>query len=155
VNMVVANNTIRLGEIQNHIMADNTMFNNIHSVALSTLDRVFRRNSERVKEQRHEYVQVSTLLWIYYHISTAYTHYSTVIRCIVPHHIDCSRSVTYGLFQRVLELEVAAIQHVYIYIDESGVHLTKRRGRGQNIIGHRAIVNVPGRRGGNITMCSR
>lgn len=76
-NIVVANNTIRLREIQNHIIADNTIFNNIHQVGLSTLDRVlqrnriqmkqvyrapFERNSERVKEQRYEYVQVSTIL---------------------------------------------------------------------------------------------
>ncbi|XP_041118603.1 uncharacterized protein LOC121322555 [Polyodon spathula] len=125
--MVVANNTIRLREIQNHIIADKTIFNNIHQVGLSTLDRVlqrnriqmkqvyrmpFERNSERVKEQRYEYVQ------------------------------------------RVLELDAAAIQHVYIYIDEAGFNLAKRRGRGRNIIGHRAIVNVPGQRGGNITMCT-
>jgi hypothetical protein len=33
-----------------------------------------------------------------------------------------------------------------------GFNRAKRRGRGQNIIGHSAIVNVPGQRGGNITM---
>ena len=74
-NMVVANNTIRLREIQNHIIADNTIFNNIHQVGLSTLDRVLQhnrirmkqvygepleRNSDRVKEQHYKYVQVST-----------------------------------------------------------------------------------------------
>ncbi|XP_029571765.1 uncharacterized protein LOC115163746 [Salmo trutta] len=69
----------------------------------------FERNSERVKEQRYEYVQ------------------------------------------RVLELDAAAIQHVYIYIDEAGFNLAKRRGWRRNIIDHRAIVNVPGQRGGNIT----
>lgn len=125
VNIVVANNIIRLWEIQNHIIADNTIFNNIHQVGLSTLDRVlqrnrirmkhvymvpFERNLERVKEQRYEYVQ------------------------------------------RVLELDAAAIQHVYIYIDEAGFNLAKRRGRWRNIIGHRAIANVPGQRGGNITV---
>ena len=50
VNMVVANNTIRLGEIQNHINADNTIFNNIHQVGLSTLDRVLQRNRIRMKQ---------------------------------------------------------------------------------------------------------
>ncbi|XP_041102761.1 uncharacterized protein LOC121314041 [Polyodon spathula] len=55
---------------------------------------------------------------------------------------------------KVLELDASAIQHVYIYIDEAGFNLAKRRGRGRNIIGHRAIVNVPGQRGGNITMCA-
>ncbi|XP_066545881.1 uncharacterized protein LOC136712949 isoform X2 [Amia ocellicauda] len=125
--MVVANNTSRLREIQNHIIADNTIFKNIHQVGLSTLVRVlqrnrirmkqvyrvpFERNSERVKEQRYEYVQ------------------------------------------RVLELDAAVVQHVYIYIDEAGFNLVKRRGQGRTIIGHCAIVNVPGQRGGNITMCA-
>ncbi|XP_016366756.1 uncharacterized protein LOC107707284 [Sinocyclocheilus rhinocerous] len=37
-------------------------------------------------------------------------------------------------------------------MDEAGFNLTKRRRRGRNIIGHRATVDVPGQRGGNITM---
>ncbi|XP_039672067.1 insertion element IS630 uncharacterized 39 kDa protein-like [Perca fluviatilis] len=72
----------------------------------------FERNSERVKELQHNYVQ------------------------------------------RVLELEVAAVEHQFIFIDEVGFNLTKRRKRGRNIIGQRAIVEVPGQRGGNITMCA-
>lgn len=35
----------------------------------------------------------------------------------------------YEYVQRVLELDAAAIQHVYIYIDEAGFNLAKRRGR--------------------------
>ncbi len=58
------------------------------------------------------------------------------------------------VFQRVLELEVAAVEHQFIFIDEAGFNLTKRRKRGRNIIGQRAIVEVPGQRGGNITMCA-
>ncbi len=46
------------------------------------------------------------------------------------------------------------IQHEFIYVDEAGFNLTRTRRRGRNIIGHRAIVNVPGQRGGNITLCS-
>ena len=42
----------------------------------------------------------------------------------------------------------------YIYIDEVGFNLVKRRRRGRNVIGQRAIVEVPGQRGGNITMCA-
>ena len=57
-------------------------------------------------------------------------------------------------FQRLLELKVAAVEHQLIFIDEVGFNLTKRRRRGRNIIGHRAIVEVPGQRGGNITMCA-
>ncbi len=46
------------------------------------------------------------------------------------------------------------MEHQFIFIDEAGFNLTKRRKRGKNIIGQRAIVEVPGQRGGNITMCA-
>ena len=58
------------------------------------------------------------------------------------------------VFQRVLELEVAAVEHQFVFIDEVGFNLTKRGRRGRNIIGQRAIIEVPGLRGGNITMCA-
>ncbi|XP_072554161.1 uncharacterized protein [Paramormyrops kingsleyae] len=127
INMVLANNAIRLREIQSHIVRDDTVFGNIRQVALSTLARVlqrhqvrmkqiyrvpFERNSERVKELRHNYVQT------------------------------------------VLEMDSNVIPHEFIFIDEAGFNLTRTRRRGRNIIGHRAIVNVPGVRGGNITMCA-
>ncbi len=44
--------------------------------------------------------------------------------------------------------------HEYMYMDESGFNLTERRRRGRNVIGHRAIVGVPGQRGGNVTLCA-
>lgn len=44
--------------------------------------------------------------------------------------------------------------HEFIYIDEAGFDLSKTRRRGRNIIGQRAIVHVPGQRGGNITLCA-
>ncbi len=44
------------------------------------------------------------------------------------------------------------MNHTFIYMDEAGFNLTKCRRRGRNIIGHRATVDVPGQRGGNITM---
>ncbi len=40
-----------------------------------------------------------------------------------------------------------------LYVDEAGFNLAKTR-RGRNVIGHRAIINVPGQRGGNITLCA-
>ncbi len=73
-NMVIANNSIRLREIQNAIRNDNNVFVNINSVSISTIDRVlkihqmnmkqlykvpFERNSERVKELGYQYVQVN------------------------------------------------------------------------------------------------
>jgi hypothetical protein len=51
-------------------------------------------------------------------------------------------------------MDAEEIPHEFIYIDEAGFNLTKARRRGRNIIGHRAIINVPGQRGGNITLCA-
>ncbi len=42
--------------------------------------------------------------------------------------------------------------HEQFFVDEAGFNLNKTRRRGRNIIGHRAIINVPGQRGGNISM---
>ncbi|XP_058613467.1 uncharacterized protein LOC131528401 [Onychostoma macrolepis] len=54
----------------------------------------------------------------------------------------------------VLQMDGEEIQHEFIYVDEAGFNLTRTRRRGRNIIDHRAIVNVPGQRGGNITLCA-
>ncbi len=72
--MVVANNAIKLHEIQTRIVVDHEIFdNNIDSISLITITRTlskhrvrmkqlytvpFERNSERVKELRRQYVQV-------------------------------------------------------------------------------------------------
>ncbi|KAK0149246.1 hypothetical protein N1851_000002 [Merluccius polli] len=126
VDMVVANNAIKLREIQTAVIADQGTFQNINSVSVSTIDRVlkknhlamkqlyrvpFQRNSEMVKEARFQYVQ------------------------------------------RIMELEAEG-PHTFIFVDEAGFNLTKVRRRGRNIIGHRATVTVPGQRGANITMCA-
>lgn len=73
VEMVVANNEIKLHEIQTRIVADHEIFDNIGSISLTTITRTlskhrvrmkqlytvpFERNSERVKELRRQYVQV-------------------------------------------------------------------------------------------------
>jgi hypothetical protein len=73
VEMVVANNAIKLHEIQTRIVADHEIFVNIDNISLTTITctlskhRVrmkqlytvpFERNSERVKELRRQYVQV-------------------------------------------------------------------------------------------------
>nr|XP_024654061.1 uncharacterized protein LOC106675295 [Maylandia zebra] len=127
VNMVIANNVIRLQEIQRRVIEDDHLFRGINAISLSTIDRIlrknqfrmkqayrvpFERNSDRVKNQRVEYVQ------------------------------------------RIFEIEGRPVPHEIIFVDEAGFNLTKRRKRGRNIIGHRAIVNVPGQRGGNVTMCA-
>ncbi|XP_078025794.1 uncharacterized protein LOC144463914 [Epinephelus lanceolatus] len=127
VDMVRENNTIKLREIQQKIIEDHVNFEGINSVSLSTVDRVlkcnrlrmkqvhrvpFERNSDRVKEQRFQYVQ------------------------------------------RVFQLDAMERPHEYIYMDEARFNLTKRRRRGRSVIGQRAIVGVPGQRGGNFTLCA-
>lgn len=72
-DMVVANNAIRLREIRAAVIADQGTFRNINNVSLTTIDRVlrrnhvamkqlyrvpFQRNSEVVKEARCQYVEV-------------------------------------------------------------------------------------------------
>lgn len=73
VDMVVANNAIKLHELQSRIVEDNDMFENVHSISITAIARTlskhrvrmkqlytvpFERNSERVKELRQQYVQV-------------------------------------------------------------------------------------------------
>ncbi|XP_078019105.1 uncharacterized protein LOC144458964 [Epinephelus lanceolatus] len=73
VNLVRANNAIRLHQLQQQILADRQVFNNINQVSITTIRRIlvkhnmtikqlyrvpFERNGVRVKELRHEYVQV-------------------------------------------------------------------------------------------------
>ncbi len=53
-----------------------------------------------------------------------------------------------------MELEANQAPHEFIYIDEAGFNLAKRRRRGRNVIGKRATVDVPAQRGANITMCA-
>ncbi|XP_044040880.1 uncharacterized protein LOC122870620 [Siniperca chuatsi] len=62
------------------------------------------------------------------------------------------KELRYQYVQRIMELEASEPPHSFLYMDEAGFNLTKRRRRGRNIIGHRATVDVPGQRGGNITM---
>ena len=74
VNLVRANNAIRLHQLQQQILADGQVFNNINRVSITTIRRILvkhnmtmkqlyrvplERNGVGVKERRHEYVQVS------------------------------------------------------------------------------------------------
>lgn len=74
-------------------------------------------------------------------------HYSML------HKKSCYISLSLSL-KRILELEAREPLHTFIYIDEAGFNLAKGRRRGRNIIGQRATTDVPGQRGGNITMCA-
>ncbi|XP_073704232.1 uncharacterized protein [Garra rufa] len=127
IEMVRENNAIRLRELQQRIIEDRNVFNHINRVSISTLSRIlkkhnfrmkqlyrvpFERNSVRVKDLRHDYVQT------------------------------------------VLDFDAAELPHEFIYVDEAGFNLAKTRRRGRNVVGQRAVVNVPGQRGGNITLCA-
>ncbi len=109
-NMVLENNAITLRQIQRKIIENNDMFQNIDRVSLSTLDRVlgrshlrmkqvyrvpFERNSERVKELRYNYVQVSPTIDAYsQHYTVNYTYFNIVIIMIVLHNSDHSMSIS-------------------------------------------------------------
>ncbi|XP_035656281.2 uncharacterized protein LOC118402297 [Oncorhynchus keta] len=124
VNLVLENNEIRLREIQSHIIQDNTIFNNIQRVSLSTLARILTRNQIRMKQLYK-----------------------------VPFERNSQRNKEFrrAYVDGVLEMDAHAIPHEFIFIDEAGFNLAKTRRRGRNVIGHRAIIDVPGQRGGNIT----
>lgn len=77
--MVVANNALTIRQIRNTIINDQVTFPNILTVGQATVDRVlrrnalrmkqiyrvpFNRNSDSVKDLRHDYVQVSLTLYI-------------------------------------------------------------------------------------------
>ncbi len=76
-NMVLENNAITLRQIQRKIIENNDMFQNIDRVSLYRVLRrnhlrmkqvyrvPFERNSERVKELRYNYVQVSPTIDAY------------------------------------------------------------------------------------------
>ncbi|XP_025758063.1 uncharacterized protein LOC112843505 isoform X2 [Oreochromis niloticus] len=125
VDLVRADNAIRLHQLRKKILADRQVFNNINHVSITTIRRIlgkhsitmkqlyrvpFERNSDRVKGLRAEY--------------------------------------------RILAMDGAAQPHELIFIDEAGFDLCKTRRQGRNVIGQRAIVHVPGQRGGNITLCA-
>eukprot|EP00064_Thunnus_orientalis_P009203 superscaffoldBa00001156_g9226 len=64
------------------------------------------------------------------------------------------KELRYDYVQRVLDLDATAVELELIFTDEVGFNLAKRRGRGRNVIGQRATVEVPCQRGGNITTCA-
>ncbi|XP_060716614.1 insertion element IS630 uncharacterized 39 kDa protein-like [Tachysurus vachellii] len=125
--MVVQNNTLRLQEIQQRITQDNQLFHNIHQCSRSTIDRVLRRNAIRMKQ---------------------------VYKVPFERNSVRVKELRFQFVQRILELDSSATHYEYLYIDEAGFNLQKKRRRGRNVIGHRATVNVPGQRGGNITLCA-
>ncbi|CAM4609007.1 unnamed protein product [Leuciscus chuanchicus] len=127
VDMVRENNVIKLREIRDKVIADNVNFEGIDDVSLATIDRVLRRQKMRMKQV-----------------------YRVPFECNSARHKD----LRYEYVQRILQLDAMARPHEYLFLDEAGFNLQKRRQRGRNIIGQRAITEVPGQRGGNITLCA-
>ncbi|XP_032362812.1 uncharacterized protein LOC116674448 [Etheostoma spectabile] len=127
VNMVLANNAITLNQLQANIVNNHVGFNNIHQVSTSTLARILIKNHIQMKQ---------------------------IYRVPFERNSERVKRLRHDYAERVLQMDGEEIQHEFIYVDEAGFNLTRTRRRGRNIIGHRAIVNVPGQRGGNRTLCA-
>ncbi|XP_067220390.1 uncharacterized protein [Chanodichthys erythropterus] len=112
-------NLIRLREIRDKVIADNVNFESIDDVSLATIDRVLRRQKMRMKQV-----------------------YRVPFECNSARHKD----LRYEYVQRILQLDAMARPHEYLFLDEAGFNLQKRRQRG--------LTEVPGQRGGNITLCA-
>ncbi|XP_039528626.1 uncharacterized protein LOC120479865 [Pimephales promelas] len=113
VNMVLQNNLIRLREIKQRVEEDNENFEGINSVSLSTIDRVLKRNLISLKQ--------------------AY-------RGPFERNSERVKELRYQYVQRMFQLDSIERPHECIFLDEAGFNLAKRRRRGRNIIGQRAIV---------------
>ncbi|KAK6323882.1 hypothetical protein J4Q44_G00062210, partial [Coregonus suidteri] len=124
--MVRARNDIRLSEIKQAIEENNDTFANVASISLPTIARLLKRHQESMK-------------YIY----------------LVPfeRNNDRVKQLQAEYVQRVMVLDAAVNHHKYIFVDEAGFNLAKTQRRGQNLIGQRVTVQVPGQRGGNIFMC--
>ncbi|XP_007232845.3 uncharacterized protein LOC125799434 [Astyanax mexicanus] len=127
VNMVLANNAIRLREIKAAVIADQGVFRNIHTVSEATIDRVLRRNHMAMKQ---------------------------LYRVPFQRNSEAVKEARCQYVERIMELEAEGAHHIFIYVDEAGFNLCKVRRRGRNLIGNRATITVPGQRGANITMCA-
>ncbi|XP_045916972.1 uncharacterized protein LOC123977946 [Micropterus dolomieu] len=126
--MVRENNLIRLREIRDKVIADNVNFEGIDDVSLATIDRVLRRQKMRMQQ---------------------------VYRVPFERNSARHKDLRYEYVQRILQLDAMARPHEYLFLDEAGFNLQKQRQRGRNIIGQRAITEVPGQwGGGNITLCA-
>ncbi|XP_078027192.1 uncharacterized protein LOC144464339 [Epinephelus lanceolatus] len=126
-NIVMANNAITLREICNTIIQDNLIFQNINTISISTIDRVLKKHEMSMKQ---------------------------LYRVPFERNSDRVKELQFQYVNRIMALEGNETPHTLVFVDEAGFNLAKGRRRGRNIIGHRATVDVPGQRGGNITMCA-
>ncbi|KAF0041571.1 hypothetical protein F2P81_005103 [Scophthalmus maximus] len=126
-NMVMANNAITLKQIRTAIIEDNAIFQNVNSISISTIDRILNKHQMTMK-QLH--------------------------RVPFERNYDRVKELRYQYVHRIMALEGNETPHILLFVYEAGFILAKGRRHGRNIIGHRATVDVPGQRGGNITMCA-
>ncbi len=168
--MVIADNEVKLKDIQSRVVENNLVLGNIAAISITSISRTlakhrvrmkqlykvpFERNSERIKELGRQYVQVrlcNTVITVHYIVCFA-VNFSINLEYSRTYSKAFTHTVS-DYFQRVMELEANQVPHEMIYVDEAGFNLVKRRQRGRNIIGKRATVTVPGQRGANITMCA-
>ncbi|XP_019203385.1 uncharacterized protein LOC109195588 [Oreochromis niloticus] len=127
VEMVRARNDIRLSEIKQAIENSNDTFANVPSISLPTIARLLKKHQLSMKQ-------------IYL---VPFERTNVQVKQLRSEYI-----------QRVMELDAAVNHHKYIFVDEAGFNLAKTRRRGRNLIGQRATIQVPGQRGGNISMCA-
>ncbi|KAI2649093.1 Insertion element IS630 uncharacterized 39 kDa protein [Labeo rohita] len=127
VNMVLANSAITLKQLQANIVNNHASFNDIHQVSISTLARILKKKHIQMKQ---------------------------IYRVPFERNSERVKRLRHDYAEVFLRMDGEEIQHEFIYVDEAGFNLTRTRRRGRNVIGHRAIVNVPGQRGGNITLCA-
>ncbi|XP_044038655.1 uncharacterized protein LOC122869562 [Siniperca chuatsi] len=125
--MVMANKAITLREIRAAILQDNAIFQNVNSISISTIDRILKKHEMTMKQ---------------------------IYRVPFERNSDRVKELRYQYAQRTMTLEGNETPHILVFVDEAGFNLAKGRRRGRNIIGYRATVDVPGQRGGNITMCA-
>ena len=105
-------------------------------------------------------LKVPLLFWSYLVIGNYCLEFFFPFRCFSPYWDVCllpRASKTFWMNPKSLKhcltafISLPQSQPSYNEVD---FNLCKTRRRGRNIIGQRAIVNVPGQRGGNITLCA-
>ncbi|KAI7789912.1 hypothetical protein IRJ41_007775, partial [Triplophysa rosa] len=125
--MVMTNNAITLRQIRAAILQDNAIFQNVNSISISTIDRILKKHQMTMKQ---------------------------IYRVPFERNSDRVKELRYQYVHRIMALEGNETPHILVFVDEAGFNLAKGRRRGRNIIGHRAMVDVPGQRVGNIIMCA-
>ncbi|XP_049444492.1 uncharacterized protein LOC125896168 [Epinephelus fuscoguttatus] len=126
-NIVTTNNAITLRQIRTKILQDDNIFQNINAISISTIARVLNKHQMTMKQ---------------------------LYRVPFERNSDRVKELRYQYVHRIMALEGNETPHILVFVDEAGFNLAKGRRRGRNIVGHRATVDVPGQRGGNITMCA-